>query len=73
MEMPIKNEDKDNITVDTCVFKPMAISGKAGKYMSMDKGLMAVNKPNTNKRRNLFLDLLFDMRLNKTLQDINAA
>jgi hypothetical protein len=44
-DIPIKKEDKESITEATVVFKPFAILGKAGKYMSIDKGPMADNKP----------------------------
>ena len=40
-----KKLDKESITFDTEVFRFLAIAGKAGKYMSMDKGPIAVNNP----------------------------
>jgi hypothetical protein len=44
--MPIKKEDNDNITEATVVFKPFAILGKAGKYISIDNGPIADKRPN---------------------------
>ncbi len=52
--MPIKNEDKDNITEETELFKLVAIAGKAGKYISIDKGPMEVSSPNIRMMRNCF-------------------
>jgi hypothetical protein len=43
--MPTKKEDKDNITFATVVCKLFAILGKAGKYMSIDKGPIEVSNP----------------------------
>ena len=48
MDIPIKKEDKDNVTVATVVFNPVAIDGNAGKYISIDKGPIADIKPNIN-------------------------
>ncbi len=45
IEIPIKKEDKERVTVSIDVFKPFAIVGKAGKYISMDSGPMADIKP----------------------------
>jgi hypothetical protein len=56
--MPIKNDERDNITDAMVVFKLLAISGKAGKYMSMDNGPIAVRKPSMRMRCNLFSDLV---------------
>ena len=44
-EIPIKKEDKDNITDATVVFKPFAILGNAGRYISIDNGPIEVSKP----------------------------
>jgi hypothetical protein len=48
MDIPIKKEDNDNVTVATDVFNPVAIDGNAGKYISIDKGPIADIKPNIN-------------------------
>lgn len=45
IEIPMKNEDKDNITEATVVFKPFAILGNAGRYISIDKGPIADKSP----------------------------
>ena len=44
-EIPTKKEDKDNITLETLVCKPSAMFGNAGKYISIDKGPIAVKRP----------------------------
>jgi hypothetical protein len=46
MEIPIKKEDKDKVTLSIELFNPAAIDGKAGKYMSIDSGPMADINPN---------------------------
>ena len=43
--MPIKKLDSDSITRDTDVCSVFAISGNAGRYMSMEKGPIAVSRP----------------------------
>jgi hypothetical protein len=48
--MPIKKLDSDSITCAIVVFNPLAISGKAGKYISMEKGPMAVSMPRMRMR-----------------------
>jgi hypothetical protein len=63
--MPIKKEERDNITDATVVFKLLAMSGKAGKYMSIDNGPIAVRKPNMRMRCNLFSDLLVFIKLDQ--------
>ena len=45
IEIPIKKEDNESVTVATEVFNPVAIEGNAGKYMSIDKGPMADINP----------------------------
>ena len=44
-QVEIKKEERDSITFATVVFNPFAISGKAGRYMSIERGPMADNKP----------------------------
>jgi len=63
--MPIKKEESDNITDATVVFKLLAISGKAGRYMSIDKGPIAVRKPSIRMRCNLFSDLFVFIKLDQ--------
>jgi hypothetical protein len=48
--MPIKKLDKDNVTLATEVFRLLAISGKAGRYMSIESGPIAVRKPRIRMR-----------------------
>jgi len=43
--MPMKKLERDRVTCATLVCKPFAISGNAGKYMSMEKGPIAVSRP----------------------------
>ena len=44
-EIPMKELDSDNVTCATVVCNPWAISGNAGKYISMEKGPMDVSNP----------------------------
>jgi hypothetical protein len=48
--MPIRKLDSDSITCATVVFRPFAIFGNAGRYISMDKGPMAVSSPSIRIR-----------------------
>jgi hypothetical protein len=57
MEIPTKKEDKDNITLETEVFKFLAMLGKAGKYISIDSGPIAVNSPKIRIKKNGDLNL----------------
>src|SRR5690349_12846793 len=43
--MPIKKLDKDSVTFATVVCRSFAMSGKPGRYMSMEKGPMAESTP----------------------------
>ena len=43
--MPIKNEERESITDETGVCRSFAIPGKAGKYISMERGPIALNNP----------------------------
>jgi len=63
--MPIKKEESDNITDATVVFKLLAMSGNAGKYISMDKGPIAVRKPRMRMRCNLFSDFAVFIKLDQ--------
>ena len=44
-EMPMKKLESEREIPDTFVFKSFAIAGKAGKYMSMEKGPIAAKSP----------------------------
>src|ERR1700689_1532654 len=46
-EMPIKKLDSDKETCAIVVCRSKAIAGKAGRYMSIEKGPMAESKPRT--------------------------
>ncbi len=48
--IPMKKLDNDNVTCATVVCKPFAISGNAGKYISMEKGPIAERKPSMRIR-----------------------
>jgi hypothetical protein len=48
--MPIKKLDSDSITCATVVCNPFAIAGKAGRYISMEKGPMAESNPRMRMR-----------------------
>jgi hypothetical protein len=49
-EIPIKKLDSDSVTRATVVCRFFAISGKAGKYISIEKGPMAVSIPRIRMR-----------------------
>ena len=42
-DMPMKNEESDSITCATVVWRLLAISGNAGRYISIDSGPIAVS------------------------------
>jgi hypothetical protein len=48
---PIKKLDNDRSTLDVVVCNDLAISWKAGKYISMEKGLSAVSVPKISTRK----------------------
>ena len=48
MPIPTKKDDSDNATRVTVVPKEAAMSGKPGKYMSMENGTMAVRSPKSS-------------------------
>jgi len=48
--MPIKQLDRESMTRAIEVLRVLAIFGKAGRYMSMEKGPMAVNMPSMRMR-----------------------
>jgi len=64
-EIPIKKEESDSITAATVVFKLLAMSGKAGKYMSMDNGPIAVRRPSMRMTGNLFSDLVVFIKMDQ--------
>src|SRR4051812_18474511 len=43
--VPIKKEDKESDILVTVVPMDLAMSGKPGRYISMEKGTMAVKRP----------------------------
>ena len=54
-EIPIKKLDRESITWEMEVSRLFAISGNDGRYMSMEKGPMAVRSPRIRMSENLFL------------------
>ena len=54
MEMPIKKLDRDKDTCATVVWRSLAISVKAGRYMSIEKGPIAVIEPRIRIKMNFF-------------------
>jgi hypothetical protein len=50
-EIPIKNPVNDKDTWAMEVFRSLAIAGKPGRYISMEKGAKAVNVPKIRIRR----------------------
>jgi len=63
--IPIKKDDKERATLVTGIFIAFAISGKPGKYMSMEKGTIVVSGPN-NKIMRLFLFRIISVAIEKT-------
>jgi hypothetical protein len=57
IEIPTKKEESESITLETDVFKFFAMLGKAGKYISMDKGPMEVRSPKISIKKNGDLSL----------------
>lgn len=53
-EMPIKKLDKESETSAIVVFRSLAMAGKPGKYISMEKGPRAVRVPRM-RIRNTYL------------------
>jgi hypothetical protein len=51
----MKKLESESTTFETDVFSPLAISGKAGRYMSMENGPIAVSRPSIR----MIYDLLF--------------
>lgn len=72
MEMPMKKLDSDNITRATVVFNPVAMAGKAGRYISIEKGPMAVSSPRMRMRLKYLLVLAFVMAANLSQMNVNA-
>ena len=50
IEIPTKNEDNESVTFATEVSRAFAMDGKAGKYISIDKGPIADINPNIKIR-----------------------
>jgi hypothetical protein len=44
-EMPMKKLESESVILDTVVCKLVAMAGKAGRYISIDSGAMAVRSP----------------------------
>ena len=54
----MKKLARESEMVATSVFNPLAMSGNAGKYISIENGPMDVSKPRIKTRRNfLFLSI----------------
>lgn len=51
-EIPIKKLDRDSVTFAMVVDIDLAISGKPGRYMSMEKGPMAESSPRIRMTKN---------------------
>ena len=49
-EIPIKKLDNESVTCATVVCRPLAMSGNAGRYISIENGPIAVSKPNMRMR-----------------------
>jgi hypothetical protein len=49
--MPIKKVDNDKATFSVVVCSDLAISGKPGKYISIEKGASAVSDPSISIRK----------------------
>lgn len=49
----MKKLDNESMTLATVVFSPDAMAGKAGRYMSIEKGPIAVSKPRIKIRWDL--------------------
>src|SRR5262245_50352348 len=54
-EMPMKKLDNERVTSATLVCKPFAMSGNAGRYISIENGPIAVSKPSIVMSWNLLL------------------
>ena len=49
-EMPTKKLDKESVTCATVVCNPLAISGNAGRYISIENGPIAERSPRIRMR-----------------------
>ena len=56
--MPIKKLDRESETWATVVWRWVAISGKPGKYISIEKGPMAVSSPKMRIVENFFFSFM---------------
>ena len=70
--MPMKNplSDKDTFAAD--VAKSVAMAGKPGKYISMEKGLSAVRLPKI-RIKEIYLDLVILMLVSIILKNGKIA
>jgi hypothetical protein len=59
--MPIKKLESDRATSETVLFRFFAMAGKAGRYISIDSGPIAVNRPMIRITVKLLFDLLLTM------------
>ena len=58
--MPTKKKDKERATFAEVTLIAWAISGKPGRYMSIENGTMVVKRPNNKMVRDLlFLVITF--------------
>ena len=55
----MKKLESESETLETEVSRFAAISGKPGRYMSMEKGPTALNKPSVRSKTNLFFCCIF--------------
>ncbi len=52
-QMPIKKLESESDTLEIVVFRLLAIAGKPGRYISIENGPIADNKPSMSIQRNL--------------------
>ena len=64
--MPIKKLESESATWATVVCRSVAIAGKPGRYMSIEKGPIAESIPNITIIKNLFF-LFMACSINKTM------
>jgi hypothetical protein len=57
-EIPIKKLDNERATCGTVVFNAAAMAGKAGRYISIEKGPIAESNPNIRIVKNFCLPSL---------------
>lgn len=59
--MPIKKLESDSVTSEMVVFKLLAIAGNAGRYISIDKGPIAVSSPIIRMDLNFMFEVLLSI------------